>query len=266
MKRNVDRLCGFGDSDVGKGSRRDHFMCIVFFDLDGTLAPLGKPIPGHVVDRLRELQNQAATISLCSGKPVYYLTGLARQTGLDNLILIGENGLSIQVGVDLPPRQQFRMPLPDGCGPTLERVRELARGQFVGRVWEQTNEVAVSFIFPAGTLNQEFRDFVEQHVDWMKAGNVVAVEQKDAFDFLPLGVDKGNAVRTVLEIWGLKKQDALAVGDSYNDYPMFDACGDSIGIDLPDPHRAKRQADDIEQALELVERFVFSRRQGEPAN
>ncbi len=236
-------------------------MCIIFFDLDGTLAPLGKPISGHVVDRLRELQNQGATISLCSGKPVYYLTGLARQTGLDNLILIGENGLSIQVGVDLPPRLQYKMPLPSGCGPTLERVRELARGQFAKRVWEQTNEVAVSFIFPAGTLNQEFRDFVEKHVDWMRAGNVVAVEQKDAFDFLPSSIDKGNAVRKVLELWGVKKQDALAVGDSYNDYPMFDACGDSIGIDLPDPSRAKRQVVDIEQALNLVERFVFSRRQ-----
>lgn len=231
-------------------------MSIVFFDLDGTLAPLGKPIPDNVLMRLRQLQEAGVQLSVCSGKPVYYLVGLARQLALPDLLLIGENGLSVQLGVDLPPKEYFTLPLPEGCTETLDKIRELGRQQFAGRVWEQTNEVAVSFLFPEGELNDEFHEFVKRHQSFLEAGNVTAIEQKDAFDFQPVGIDKGSAISLVLERLGMNRSAAYAVGDSYNDYPMFQACGHSIGIQLPDPEAAEYAVRDIHEALDLLEQLL----------
>ena len=75
---------------------------LAVFDLDGTLAPLGKPVAPETVALLHQLENTGVRIALCSGKPTYYLCGFARQLGLADPILVGENGAVIQLGVDLP--------------------------------------------------------------------------------------------------------------------------------------------------------------------
>ena len=162
---------------------------------------------------------------------------------MPDLLLIGENGLSVQLGVDLPPKEYFTLPLPEGCTETLDKIRELGRQQFAGRVWEQTNEVAVSFLFPEGELNDEFHEFVKRHQSFLEAGKVTAIEQKDALIF-NLSVSIGFCYLSGGAL-GCDRSAAYAVGDSYNDYPMFQACGHSIGIQLPDREAAEYAVRDI---------------------
>ena len=73
------------------------------FDLDGTLAPIGRRASEECVKMLSMLESDERAICICSGKPTFYLCGFARQLGLRKPILIGENGASFQYGVDLPP-------------------------------------------------------------------------------------------------------------------------------------------------------------------
>ena len=80
---------------------------IYVFDLDGTLCPIGKPVSEKTVAGLRELEERGHRVALCSGKPTYYLCGMARQLGLSHPILIGENGGVIQLGVHLPPEHFY---------------------------------------------------------------------------------------------------------------------------------------------------------------
>ncbi|MGN1262261.1 MAG: HAD family hydrolase, partial [Candidatus Enteromonas sp.] len=65
---------------------------LVALDLDDTLAPIAKPASMEAVSSLRALEERGTVIALCSGKPLYYLTGFARQLGLKDIYLIGENG------------------------------------------------------------------------------------------------------------------------------------------------------------------------------
>ena len=65
---------------------------LLVFDLDGTLAPVGKPMADDTLGLLRSLEKAGYRIAVCSGKPTYYLCGLLRQAGLDAPVLIGENG------------------------------------------------------------------------------------------------------------------------------------------------------------------------------
>ena len=83
---------------------------MIIFDLDSTLAPLGKGIGGKELEVLQNLEMMGVRIALCSGKTCDYLCGFLRQVGLKNPIMIGENGAVIRFGVDLPPKQYYRVP------------------------------------------------------------------------------------------------------------------------------------------------------------
>ena len=51
-----------------------------------------------------------------------------------------------------------------------------------------------------------------------------------AVDFTRLGVDKGSGVARMGEMLGVEPAEVACVGDSYNDLPMFAACGLSIAM------------------------------------
>ena len=80
---------------------------LVALDLDDTLAPIAKPASEKAVSLLKDLLSRGDAIALCSGKPLYYLTGFARQLGLEDIYLIGENGATLQHGVALPPVERY---------------------------------------------------------------------------------------------------------------------------------------------------------------
>ena len=51
-----------------------------------------------------------------------------------------------------------------------------------------------------------------------------------AVDFTPAGVDKGSALERVSDRLNICLDKIAAVGDSYNDIPMFKKCGFSLSI------------------------------------
>ena len=55
---------------------------LIAFDLDNTLAAVGKPVTPGDLALLRQLEDGGARIAICSGKPTYYLCGFARQLQL----------------------------------------------------------------------------------------------------------------------------------------------------------------------------------------
>ena len=77
---------------------------LVVFDLDDTLAVTGQAVLPEDVKLLKEIEKTGIKIAVCSGKPVYYLCGFMRQLGINDAIMVGENGAVIQFGISLPPR------------------------------------------------------------------------------------------------------------------------------------------------------------------
>lgn len=62
---------------------------LLVFDLDGTLAQRAKGIGYEDIQKLKELEKSDYRIAICSGKPICYLCGFARQLELENPVLIG---------------------------------------------------------------------------------------------------------------------------------------------------------------------------------
>ena len=51
-----------------------------------------------------------------------------------------------------------------------------------------------------------------------------------AVDFTPSGVDKGSALQRVSDRLNICLEKIAAVGDSFNDIPMFEKCGFSMSM------------------------------------
>ena len=173
---------------------------LIVFDLDGTLAALGKGIAPEHIERLRELEDAGVRIAICSGKPTYYLCGFMRQVGLKAPILVGENGAVIQMGVDLPPREYFVAPYSEAARRSIRLLREKIEEAVPG-MWYQPNEVGLT---PFPRNDMEF-DAVQGCIDALRdeIADVIVYRHCDSFDITPEGITKKSGLARLGVLLGI---------------------------------------------------------------
>ncbi len=222
----------------------------IIFDLDGTLAQRGKGTPEDLTKLLLQIKEKGAKIAISSGKPTFYLCGFARQMGLSDAILIGENGAVIQEGVDLPPLFFQKANIPQKTEDALITLRKKLEKEFPNRIWYQPNETELT---PFPYYKEDFPkirriidSFVTEDMD------LSVYEHPDCFDIQYKYLSKGEGIRRLSELTKISTKDMVAVGDWTNDYPMFEEVGYSIGIDLPDPEKATVNVKTLEEALSHI--------------
>jgi len=220
---------------------------LVVFDLDGTLAKVGDASTAETVALLHRIRETGARIALSSGKPTFYLCAFARQLGLQDAVLVGENGSVIQVGTALPPTLYRKAEIPAITKKALKTLRERMEAEFGDRIWYQPNETALT-PFPA--YAEDFAKIRAILDDFITPEMQIAVyEHPDCFDIQYQGLSKGAGIRRLSEVTGIAPEDMISVGDYTNDYPMFAETGYSVGIHLPDPARATVNFPTISEAL-----------------
>lgn len=194
------------------------------FDLDSTLAEVGKPIKQTSLDCLKALQAKGR-IAIASGKPIYYLTGLLRQIGLEEAILLGENGAIMQIGCDLPPKTRKTCDY-DLLGLVeIEDVKEKVLS-ILPDIYLQPNEICFS-PFPS---NEEGFSIIEKILASSKLEHVDVFRHFDCFDIVPKGINKGNGAKMVLDYLGIDPTCLYAIGDEENDIPLFKVASHPYGI------------------------------------
>ena len=188
----------------------------VVFDLDGTLAKVGCAASEKTVFLLSEIRKKGARIVISSGKPTYYLCGFARQLGLSDAILIGENGAVIQEGIALPPVYFKKAEIPKITSEALIALRTLLEEAFPDRIWYQPNETALTPFpyhkedFPA--IRNRIESFLTPEM------NLSFYEHSDCFDILYQSLSKGEGLSLLSEITSCPTENMIAVGDFENDY------------------------------------------------
>jgi len=206
-------------------------MKLIVFDLDNTLAPVGKGIRPETINMLKEIEKTGIQIAICSGKPTFYTCGLMRQTGLEDPILIGENGAVIQFGVDLPPKKYEVQKYSKEAKETICFLRQKIE-EVMPHVWFQPNEVGLT---PFLTKQEEFdtvNKILEDYKD--QVNDVIVYEQADCFDITPNGITKKSGIENLAKILDVRPEEIIAVGDGINDYPMFEFAGTSFGVNVKD--------------------------------
>lgn len=86
-----------------------------------------------------------------------------------------------------------------------------------------------------------------------------------SFDVTSEGTDKGIAVEKVRMSLGLEKDQVLAIGDAWNDMPMFESAGRRIAMgnaakevkDICDEITGTNEEDGVAWVLEQVEKYFF---------
>ena len=209
---------------------------LVVFDLDGTLAKVGEATEAENVELLHKIRAAGAQIALSSGKPTFYLCAFARQLGLQDAVLVGENGSVIQVGTALPPTLYRKAQIPAATKEALKTLREILEKEFGDRIWYQPNETALT-PFPAyledfPKIRTILNGFITDEME------LAVYEHPDCFDIQYRHLSKGAGIRRLAEVTGIPPEEMISVGDYTNDYPMFAETGYSVGVHLPDPTRA----------------------------
>lgn len=222
---------------------------LIVFDLDGTLAALGKGILPEDLALLRRLEETGARIAICSGKPTYYLCGMMRQVGLRAPVLVGENGAVIQLGVDLPPKDYFVAPCSDAAKRSIRLLKETLE-QDVPGMWYQPNEVGLT---PFPRNDAEFAA-VQGVIDALapQLQDVVIYRHCDSFDITPEGVTKKSGLARLGALLGIAAEETVAVGDGVNDYPMFEYAGLSVGVNVHDESKVNVNFASAGEALSFL--------------
>lgn len=219
---------------------------LIVFDLDGTLAALGRGIEPENLGMLRALEDAGVRIAICSGKPTYYLCGFMRQAGLKAPVLVGENGAVIQFGVDLPPKDYFVAPYSEAAKRSIRLLREKIEKAVPG-MWYQPNEVGLT---PFPRNDSEFAA-VQGVIDTLKdeIGDVIVYRHCDSFDITPEGITKKSGLARLGALLGIAPEETIAVGDGVNDYPMFEYAGHAVGVSVKDESRVDVNFAGIGEAL-----------------
>lgn len=219
---------------------------LIVFDLDGTLAKIGKGIQLKDIELLKQIEQMGVKIAICSGKPTNYLCGVMRQVELENPILLGENGAVIQFGVDLPPKQFYTLPYSKEAKQTIHLLREKIH-EVLPEMWYQPNLVGLT-PFPKNDAEFEtIAALIEEHKQQLK--DVTVYRHVDSFDITPTGVDKKKGLQYLSGLLELKSEEIVAVGDGVNDYPMFEFAGLSIGVNVVDTDKVDKNFESTTQAL-----------------
>ena len=221
------------------------------FDIDGTLAPIGKPISRVNVELLKKLERQGVFIVMSSGKPTYYQIGMFRQVGLKNPAFIGENGCSIAVGVGLPPETIDVVRPDDSYFITRKKIFDDVTALCGKNVWLQPNDVMLTFFFKTDGTAATIREYFKSNA----YTDVNVYEHVDSFDIVPKSADKYIGLDVLAKHFSLSPDEIVTVGDGVNDLPMFKYGKYSISID----NKALNATYDLKSITDAL-KLIYDRR------
>lgn len=223
---------------------------VLVFDLDGTLAPIGKGMSNDDIELLRRLEQKGYIIAICSGKPSYYLCGFMRQVGISRPILIGENGGTIQFGVDLPPTRYYTFPYDDAAKQQIQSLKGMIDENCKHRVWYQPNEVGLT---PFPQNKKTFND-IQRIIDseCSNLDSLIVYRHVDSFDITPESINKYNGLTFLSSLLQIEQGDFIAVGDGINDVPMFEFADCSIGIGKKLEYKTDYLFENISEGLHYI--------------
>lgn len=201
---------------------------MLVFDLDGTLAQLGKGIEQEDIRRLKQLEEKGLQIVVCSGKPTYYLCGMLRQVGLKAPVMVGENGATFQFGVDLPPKKYSEYPVSEIAKQQIRFFGDAIDAACGGKVWYQPNEVQLTPFIREEAVFDAIQNIIDAHPEM--TSELVIYRHVDCFDFIPNNINKMNGIRYLGDLSGIAPEEMISFGDGVNDTPMFRETGLSVAI------------------------------------
>jgi Cof subfamily protein (haloacid dehalogenase superfamily) len=265
---------------------------MIVLDLDDTLLRDDQTISGRTKDALLQAQEAGVKVVLASGRPTYGMRWVAKELKLDQYgsYILSFNGSKI---IDCKTNEEkYSRTL---SAETVHRLYDLSKREGVGILTYADDAIVVEEPSEFASIESEltglpvkvvpnFKEAIKEPVVkalmLKEADRLVEVEKKlqtelDGelsvmrskpffLEFTQLGVTKGASLDYLIKPLGIKAEEVIAIGDSYNDLAMIEFAG--LGVAMGNaPGDIIEKADFVttsnmeDGVAEVVEEFVLNR-------
>lgn len=253
--------------------RRDKKPCrLLVLDIDGTLTNSEKEITEETMEVLLKVQQSGIKIALASGRPVYGVMPAAEKLRLKEYggYILAFNGgavLDCQSGENIFLKEiphemagelkacadEFSLTLlsyEDGhiISENPDDIYVQKEAVINGLPVKKINDFSTYVNFPVTkcimTGDGEKLEKIEKIMQKRFEGRLSIYRSEPFFlEIMPLGIDKANSLRFLLDTLSMDREEMIAFGDGHNDVTMLEFAG--LGIAMANAQKAVREKADF---------------------
>ncbi len=265
---------------------------IIFADLDGTLLRNDKSIPENNIKAIKNAISEGVELVVCSGRSHMSLKNINRRLNIDD-----EEGYGIAFnGGTVFTRNPFKVIFEKKISAkiSLDIIR-FCKNYSAETMMYSENFLCIEKMTPDAISYSKNSILVPKKVKNLAKNcnkpinkiiligdnNILSQAKSDFYnnefskyvdcffssdnllEFNPKGISKGSAVKYIMNLEKFKNKKSLAIGDSYNDIPMFKVCDFSVACKNSD-EEVKKEAMAVTECdnnlgllSEVIEKYVL---------
>lgn len=240
---------------------------LIALDVDGTLLTDDHQLTPATKDALNRVRQLGAHIVLCTGRSPSITMPIMEELGLEGLMITHNGAATVDVSDNrVLHRYSFALeevrPVLDYCRREgihfdlntefhlyVEELSEEALETYRKYGLEPTRVddiAAVGNTFLKSTLAAPPEKLDQLERDWPTLGCSLNMLRSDAvfIDLMHPDANKGNALKQLADILGIRREEVLAIGNYFNDIDMIRFAGTGIAMGNS-PEEVRRAADDV---------------------
>ena len=232
----------------------------IFIDIDGTLRDSNRNLSQRTIDTIKKVSKSGILVILCSGRPRKYTEEISKKCFASKYIITSSGGniydyeQNKELYANIMNKEAIIKLYEISNEENVRFIMNVGEGRVVNKVKHPDQEQE---------LKQDIKDFVynnevvqctiaDSNFDKIKnlipkIEKVENVEIKNRHkslldikfkddktifcDIANINSNKGNAVKKLLEILNISKNEAIAIGDDNNDLAMFEQVGYRVAVD-----------------------------------
>ena len=232
----------------------------IFIDIDGTLRDSNRNLSVKTKETIKSVSEKGILVILCSGRPRKYTEQISRECFASKYIITSSGGNIYDYKQDKilyvnEMNKEAIIKLYEIANPEDARfIMNVGEGRVVNKVKhpdqeKQLEEDIREFVYKNDVVQCTIADSNFDKIKNLipKIEKVENVEIKNRHkslldtkfkddktifcDIANIDSNKGNAVKKLLEILNIKKEETIAIGDDINDLSMFEQVGYKVAVD-----------------------------------
>ncbi len=246
----------------------------VFLDVDGTIMQNGRYIPPSAIEAIRAARARGHLVFLSTGRGMAEIQGELWDIGFDGAVSNGGAfaavGDEIVAGTLFTPAevarlqgylertgihgyfQSFDQMFATPALPALMAAKVEGTGLPM-KVFHDPADFddtqMAKLVFVTEDEDAAARALTELGEDFAVVGGTIPLPGWASGEVAPRGVHKGAAILALLAHLGIDPDDAIGIGDNWNDAEMFEVCGTSIAMGNAAPG-VQELADQVTTAID----------------
>ena len=223
---------------------------VLFLDIDGTILKPDSTIDQSTKDAISQMQQKGVEVFLATGRPLHEIADLAEELNVHSFIgyngalaiyeeqtIVNEpmKGSTIEQFLEIAKKHDHEMVLYTDEKNYFSSLDSPRAQEFIEAFHMKHNELftpkVVNNILGATLINLKATDPSLYQVEESYHFSQVNVEGlMHCYDVIRDTVNKGRAIKKVLELMNITKEQAIAFGDGMNDKEMLEIAGESFAM------------------------------------